>query len=638
MSSTLEKIKEAADIVELISEFVPLKRSGASYVGLCPFHNDGKPSMHVSRQKEIYKCFSCGAGGDVFKFWSEYHQKEFKETIKDLADKYGIELDYSQEDKDKAEAQNLFVKMHELAADYYTQKLLASEEAEHCREYLRNRGITNATIERFRLGYSPQAHPQSKDQNEWTRIIRHLKEKLNVTEEQIMQAGLCNQSPKSSKFYDRFRGRLMIPICDERGRVIAFGARALKDPNTGNTPDPKYLNSPDSPIYLKGNNLYGMHLAKDAIRKEDSVIIVEGYFDQTTAYEAGVCNVVANQGTALTPRQAKLLTKFSDSKRIYLCFDMDKAGETATERAIETIMQNTKGVEAELRIIRVPEGKDPDELIRFGGVEQFRKSIEEAPLIIDYQIDRIIAKHSSPDQSIKKASPLSKIQIVKELAKYLKYVSSQLERSEYIKIIAERIEVDAALLNSELQSSDDNANPYQEPKPKPIQRNEHKQSHGHALHIEDGLITTEQEFLLLALQEQEILEDFMGQGLRLFSDSANQILDAITDVTFENPDITELDEKFHKLKRYLLAYPEFSEKLANIAMALEEEGDKTDTKTRYQDVLLKLKRHSLYAQMKEIVSEIKSIEDDLEAAQRWEELQKQKQEIVKQLQAQAPSP
>ena len=296
----IQEIKDRADIVELISGIIPVKKSGANYVAICPFHNDTKPSMHISSSKGIFKCFACGAGGDVFKFWSDYYQKDFKETLKELAQKYGVELTNSSTNKEEIEHYNLQIRMHELAAKYYNDQLLGSEQARSARNYLEERKISTTTISEYQLGYSP-ADPEN-----WGKLITLLQDKLNVTEAQIVEAGLALQSEKNSRYFDRFRGRLMIPIRDERGRVIAFGARLV--PGVENDNGPKYLNSPDTQTYHKGETLFGIDLAKEFIRKEDGVIIVEGYFDQIALFQAGIKNVLANQGTALTAKQVKTMS------------------------------------------------------------------------------------------------------------------------------------------------------------------------------------------------------------------------------------------------------------------------------------------------------------------------------------------
>lgn len=659
-SDVIQKIKDAADIVELVSDFVPLKRSGASYIGLCPFHNDGKPSMHVSPSKGIFKCFSCGAGGDIFKFWSEYHKKDFKETIKDLAQRYGIQLSYTPEEVERNKQQNIKIKMHELAAQYYMDKLFGANEAKHCRDYLEQRKISTESIQKFKLGYAPY------DKQDSQKLIKLLKEKLEVNEEQIVEAGLAikknygqtaqsqdvqksiydghtNTSQEDSskiRFYDRFRGRLMIPIFNEAGKVIAFGARALKDPRSGEEAQPKYLNSPETDIYHKGNHLYGMNFAKEFIRKEDSVTVVEGYFDVISAHQAGIYNIVANQGTALTPRQAKLLIKFSESKRIYLCFDSDQAGEQATERGTEVIMQVSEGLGAEIRIIRVDNGKDLDELIKNGGASVFHNLIQKAPLIIDYQIEKILKKTDLN-------SPRSKAQAVNEFAKILSNVSNQVEFSEYIKLFANKSQISEMDLKNEVNKTIrnlKNQNPYsnlQRPSAREQTNNKpelpynSKRVHGHIIYTENPIPSIEREILLMSICKKESLEEFLFADKKFINENPQKILDALTDITFENPEIDDPQIKFQLLSDKLSSEPELSQNLADIGMGIEEENLKTETaKFRLKDAISRLDQESLKEQMKEVINKIKEIEKSNNPANEdlWLQLQREKQEIVKLLQ------
>ena len=629
MQDPVSQIKEAADIVELISEHISVKRRGANYVALCPFHNDSKPSMYISPSKGIFKCFSCGAGGDVFKFWGDFHKKDFKETIKDLAQKYGIELNYSEDSKEAAVHFNLQVKMHESASKYFHAKLLGSAIAQHCREYLSQRNIGTQTIDEFRLGYSPA------DPNDWQKLTKHLIEELKVTEDELVKAGLAIKSEKTGKVFDRFRGRLMIPIFDERDRVIAFGARALKDPQTGLEAEPKYLNSPETKIYEKGNHLFGLNLAKNHIRKEDSVIVVEGYFDLISAYQAGIKNLVSNQGTALTAKQIKLLAKYSESKKIYLCFDTDRAGEDATEKAIEKILPQSENFEIEVRIIRVPSGKDPDELIRFAGADAFRSLVTQAPLLINYEIDKVLKGVDG--------SPQSKSKAISDLAKYLAYIKNQVELSEYFKLISEKLETDEIATSTELRkkiqfirSINTYENPYSQRKS--IEKNDFTKSNkkhinGHLLYVNDPVYASELELLVLALRDRKILEEFLASEFKLSLKSHLVILDYLLEVSFENPELTDANLKFSMLKDRMIAYPEYSSTLADIGMALELEEKKSDIQIRYEDIIRKLKKLQLSNEMKQIIDKIKELESsDREDTDKWIELQKNKQAILSSLQ------
>ncbi len=619
MSDVITKIKSAADIVEIISESLPLKRSGANYLGLCPFHKDSKPSMYVSPSKQIFKCFSCDTGGDVLKFWSEYHKKSFAESIQDLARRYGIPLDYNPESKARDEKSSLAIKMHELAADYYVDKLLGSQEAQHCRDYLNTRGITTETIHKFKIGYSPS------DKQDWAKLTHHLKDKFTVSDEQCFEAGLTSRSDKDPAkpiYYDRFRGRLMVAIRDERGKVIAFGARALVNPETGTEPSPKYLNSSDSEIYTKGDHLYALDLAREAIHKEDAAIVVEGYFDVISLHQAGITNVVANQGTALTQKQAKLLCKHTESKRIYLCFDTDKAGEDATERAIETIMQVSAGVGAEIRIIRVSGGKDPDELVRQGGADAFRELVKSAPLIFDYQINRIIAE-------AKDSSPQSKSRCITKIAKYLSFIKNKVEQSEYIRLIAGKLDLqDESALREQFKDEMD-TNPYKRAENlKPaIARNKH------IMYLPKSLSSTERELLMICLINRKLLEDFLASAQTLVSTEHQTILDALVDVSFENPDLNDVDAKFRELQNKLSDKQELSKILTDLGMALDDEVRKPSDELRFADAVKRLNREKLKLELEQINIEITDLSksNDTAKEQLWDALDHKKKKLKQEL-------
>jgi len=588
VSQLIQKIKDAADIVELISEHLPLKRSGASYVGLCPFHNDGKPSMHVSSSKGIFKCFSCGAGGDVLKFWSEYHKKDLKETIRDLANKYGIPIESSFENKEKDEFFNLAIKMHELAAKFYYDQLLASFDASYARQYLENRAVQTATISQFQLGFAP---------NDGTKLIEHLKGKLQVSEEAILEAGLAIKSDKNQKFYDRFRGRLMIPILDERSRVVGFGARQL---DATNDQGPKYLNSPETSIYHKGSLLYAINFAKEEIRKQDSVIIVEGYFDAISLHQAGFHNVVANLGTALTAQQVKILAKFSDSKNIFLCYDTDTAGEKASDKAAEIVSQVLKHTNYHLKTIRVPGDKDPDDYIQQHGSESFRELVTEARYYIDYKIQNLLDNNTSK-------SPEAKAKVINDALPYLSQINNQIIISEYLKRISDALNIELMSLKNEVERmlrADREApeNPYQ-------QRDRAKQQ---AIITQKPLAAVpslflEEEMLLINLLDRNILETFLREENSLISPECQEIMEVLVEVSFENPDLHEAEHKYSLLQEKLNGNIEVASILADLGMKLESSTNITDLNAKYLELSRRLKEKKLRAMISELKIEMQQI-------------------------------
>lgn len=594
MSSPINEIKEKADIVELIADHIPVKRAGASYVAKCPFHNDTKPSMHISSQKGIYKCFACGAGGDVFKFWSEYHNKDFSETLKDLALKYGVTLNQHPENVGKQKLQNEYLEIYSVTADYYHEKLLGAESAELCRNYLSERQIDLNTIKNFRIGYSPT----SKD--DWGFLVKHLTGKLKISEEEIFKSGLAIHHEKSGKYYDRFRDRLMIPITNEKDEVIGFGARILEN----NSEAPKYINSPETDIYHKGDELFGLSLAKKAIKEKDFVILVEGYFDQIALYKEGFKNTVANQGTALTPKQAKLLLKYSSSKSIYLCLDSDKAGELAKERAFEVIMQIAAELNPEIKVIDLQTAKDPDDFIKLFGTKNLELEIKNAKSFIDYKTDKLISEFKKEE-----FGPREKANFISKMSRFLYFINNKIELNAYIQKLAARLDLSSSILEEQIRkefknlsrefavtgtNNSGNLTPlinHSKPTEANTQHSFTTQNQNHKKHSSinlDPLSRFDIELLAIMLDDRRLLEEFMANEYSLNKEEHQIILSALVDVSFENPD-DDTNSKFKKLKNHeSLEDLKYSSDLAEIAMELE--SDKKQYLTRFNEIISVLRK------------------------------------------------
>ena len=373
-----ELIKSKVDIADLISGYLVLKSSGVgSFKGLCPFHAERTPSFHVSKERQIFKCFGCDKGGDIFTFLMEMEGIDFSEALKQLAEKSGVELPKNRPNEIKTVSTALVSQALELAAKYYQATLNATESGKFGRQYLEQRGITTSDCERFRLGVAPLA---------WTGLFSALAGR-GVTPETMLKAGLISKRVNAIGFYDRFRNRLMIPLCDLNGGVVGFTARQLPG---GDTEQAKYINSPESEVYHKGKLLYGLHLAKLAIKKLQEVIVVEGNLDVISSHRAGVENVVGSSGTAITHDQLKLLTRYC--KRIIFCLDHDKAGDEALKRVINLVyafndqqVESKLGDDLEVRVIGWSQefGKDPDELIAKDS-EQWRRIVLQSKPVVDY--------------------------------------------------------------------------------------------------------------------------------------------------------------------------------------------------------------------------------------------------------------
>ncbi len=451
MANTLEElvsqIKDRLDIVDVVSQQVILKKNGSHYWGLCPFHKEKTPSFSVNPALGIYKCFGCGEGGDAISFIMKTQNKDFMEVITELAERFGLEMPKNiQKNEGTKTLKEEMVRACSKAVEFYNLRLLKdkSPETTHVIEYLTKRGITQEIIEKYSLGLAPKAYSTF-----------YKKYKSDFTDEVLEKAGLIIKT-REGEYIDRFRNRIIIPIQNEFGEYVAFGARAIEPEQ-----QPKYLNSSDSLIYNKSKLLYGLYHAKDAIKKDDSVVLMEGYFDVISAQAHGIENAVASCGTSLTADHIKLLSRYTPSRRIYLSFDTDSAGQKATKRNAELIKEAFLGLgnikqfdesylstsddkySCEIRVIAPPEGKDPDEFIRSVGAESYKEYMAHAPLLLDFQINNILKE--------KPKTPTEKTKTVKELIPILQEIQNEIIRYEYIKMIADNLQIDENALARELK-------------------------------------------------------------------------------------------------------------------------------------------------------------------------------------------
>jgi len=414
----IAEVRARANILDVVSEQVPLKKRGKDHWGLCPFHNEKTGSFSVNQDKGIYKCFGCGEGGDSFAFVQKVKGLNFIDAVRELAHRYGVPLVESAEQQAHYDKRSQILMLYQQASEYYMKMLQNPGEGMAAREYLKNRGLTEETIAKFKLGYAP---------NTWDGLLTYLTRVNQVSASTLEEAGLVRKRTEGTGHIDLFRERLMVPICDDQGRVIAFGGRAFGDSPV------KYLNSPETPLYTKGQHLFAFHLAKEAIKAKDAVIVVEGYFDVITPHQYGFENTVATCGTALTAQQAKMLIRYTESKRVYLSFDSDAAGVKAVERGVETLTQVAEGVGIQLRVIDVPGSKDPDECLRSeGGPEAFQQAINDAPLLTDYQIAQQL-------KEINYQTHTGKIEAAKRVVPVIARIRSDVARGEYIRQTAMKI-------------------------------------------------------------------------------------------------------------------------------------------------------------------------------------------------------
>jgi DNA primase len=427
--SKIEEIKSRVDIVELASEYLTLKKAGRNYLGLCPFHQEKTPSFTVNREKQIFYCFGCGEGGNVITLLMKIANKSFPEAIKHLAEKTGVILPvrvFGREGQEKESLHDEIVQLNLRAAQHFARNL-SSPAGKIARDYLQRRAVTDETVKQFRLGYVPDTWRSLTDYIAGSGLSLKLAE----------QAGLV-VAGKEGSFYDRFRGRLIFPIENVFGDIVAFGGRILGEG------DPKYLNSPESPVYIKGKNLYGLCKAREAIRQNGFCLIVEGYFDAISLWNAGVHNVVATLGTALTRDHLELLRRYTQD--VVALFDPDTAGRKALDRSLELFL----GANMHARALILPEGCDPDDFIKKYGREKLDELIAVAPAISDYYIDNVLGDSKTFEENR---------DLVKTAMEFVGKIGDEIEKNLFIKRIAEKLGIDQTLLKREAHRKTTNVKP-----------------------------------------------------------------------------------------------------------------------------------------------------------------------------------
>ncbi|MBR0261140.1 MAG: DNA primase [Selenomonadaceae bacterium] len=421
------KVSERTDIYSVVSRYVSLTQKGGRYWGCCPFHSEKTASFCVSVDKGFFYCFGCGAGGNAFKFLSLIENVTYFEAIKLQAQRLGIDLPTKraspEEERRRREEKNL-LKINELAQDFYHECLINTARGEVGRKYLEARGITAETIETFKLGYAP---------DEWEGLFNELI-RQKFTAPQLEAVGLVAKRKTSSGYYDRFRGRVMIPINNIFGQTVGFGGRVI---NSDNKETPKYLNTPETVLFNKRNLLFGLDKSNRLISTAGAAIVVEGYMDAVSLFSEGIKNVVATLGTAFTTEHAKLILRYA--KKIIFCYDSDEAGQRATIRALPIVQAEG----AEVFVIKVPDGKDPDEFIRKHGKAAFEELIKGAEPLVDYRI-KYVLDHTNHD------TISGKIQALNEILPVIAGIKENIIRNEYYKKIAAALILDERVVEEEL--------------------------------------------------------------------------------------------------------------------------------------------------------------------------------------------
>ena len=503
----IEQIKQQSDIVEIISDVVDLNKTGQNFKGLCPFHAEKTPSFVVSPEKKIYKCFGCGASGNVISFMKNYHGLSFIEAMKELAVRSGIPLpdkeekDYSEKNKKRDLVLNAMAE-----ANNFFRKMLSTTAGKNALAYFHGRGYLSNIIQEFELGYSPDS---------WRDLKEELKKK-DFTEETLLDAGLIIHNKEKNSIYDRFRNRAMFPIHDIRGKVIAFGSRILTDDKD----QPKYINSPQTLVFDKSKTLYGLYHALKEIRQKKYAILVEGYSDVISLHKAGFKTAVASSGTSLTEEQLNVLYRYC--KKVYFCFDSDAAGKKATEKSIKMGLKNG----FEVMIIKLPEGEDPDSIIREASPDVFALHLEKASNFVDYMVGKY-----RDDGMLD--SPNTMARAIRNLVKMVSLIPDRLQHDLYLRRIADLLKITDKQLESIYSEKS-----FLEKKEKiknnkeVIEKNEPDE--GKTKTIKDreliNVLPIEKLLFRLILNSNDIMEKLLEKNFdptNLISDDAKKIMDII---------------------------------------------------------------------------------------------------------------
>jgi len=416
----VDQIRQVANIVEIASQYTTLKKRGKKFVGLCPFHSEKDPSFTVDDEKQLFHCFGCGVGGDVFSLVMQKENLGFPEALRSLAEKYNIELPERKKLSPKLlKLKEKLFKINESALAFYKKNLFNTTEGRKALEYLKKRNISEGIIQNLKIGFA---------MNSWTSLVDFFKRK-GVEASLLEKAGLALPGQKKEGYYDRFRGRIIFPIFDITGKVVGFGGRTVIDA------EPKYLNSPDTPIYSKGNLLYGLNFSKDSVREKREMILVEGYTDFSALYQAGITNIAASLGTSLTSGQVSLARRFAP--KIIVNYDSDSAGISAALRAISLCFENG----AQINVLMLPKGLDPDSFLQKYNTEEYKKLLKKSTPGLKFMTDHFLERGRMD-------IPEEKALIVKNIVKEIEKIPDSIIRSEYLKQVSEILSVDEEVIRN----------------------------------------------------------------------------------------------------------------------------------------------------------------------------------------------
>ena len=480
-NESIDRLKDQINIVDVIGRVVNLKKAGSNYKGICPFHNEKTPSFVVSEQKQIFTCFGCGASGNVIGFTMRYYNLEFTEAVEKLADEYGIKLD-KRERNDRYE---VYYHVNKLAAGFFYRAF--TERANKGYPYMKNRGITPPVLKKFGIGYADE---------QWDSLYRYLLSQ-NVDKKIMLQLGLISES--RGKCFDKFRNRVMFPIINTRGKVIGFGGRAINPDD-----NPKYLNSPETPVFQKKNNLYGLNISRQSVGKEDYIILVEGYMDVIALHQSGVENVAASLGTALTENQARLITRYT--KNVVLSYDADGAGRAAALRGLDIL----KPAGCKVRVLHVTDGKDPDEYIKRNGKKAFIELVNKALPYGEYKLENAKTGFNLSNDE-------DKIEYLKKATAIIGGLSP-VEQEIYIKHVAKDVHVSESAIRMELSGNKEEVKE---------QRPVHRVNDEEKAEVTD-LTSTEKTLLKILFTDEAYIEKIGEYDQVMESEFAKKLYDMLT--------------------------------------------------------------------------------------------------------------
>ncbi len=588
----IAQVRDASDIVALISNYLTLKKSGKGYQGLCPFHTDSSPSFHVNPNTQLYYCFGCQKGGNVFNFIMEMEKMSFIEAVEFLAEKAGIALPRTQVDDRLEKEKEALYFVHRWAANFFYKNLL-SPAGKNALQYVQGRGISREMIKTFGLGYSLP---------DWDGLIKQAN-KDSVSTDVLLKAGLIIKRDGGG-YYDRFRGRFMIPIIDLYKKVLAFGARKMVDDDS-----PKYINSPETPIYQKGQILFGLYQSRDAIKQQDQAIFVEGYFDLISVFQAGVRNVVATSGTALTTAQAKLVRRFTEN--VILLYDADSAGSTAAMRGADVFLD--EGLE--VKIVPLPSGHDPDSYVRERGVDYFKQALSHAKSIIKFKIDTL-------SQKLDVSSTSGKSQLINSLLESIVRIKDSIKQNLALKEVAEHFALDERSLMDRLHYIKKNGQHYPvkaEPADAGRERTRIKPKSNYDIAEEDlvRLVMQDTQWISLLTKHLELDEIFDAEIKKIFEIIFHlyQSNDKLSpQVILEN--ITE---------------PQISSRIAKLMST--RYGEDTNIQKHVEDCLVRLKKRRLENILSNLENEIRIAQEKGVDSSEYTRKHKEHQEKIKKIEA-----